>query len=129
MGIYLTPEFEEDRQKARINNKILCKASKAILAGLRGDRLGKYTFKKRLGLPGAGAVGGARAIVFFNAGDNIFFFDMYLKSTLSKKKGKELEEDEIDAYCKIAADFIAMKREKIESLLALKQLIEVKCYE
>lgn len=99
------------------------------MAGLRGDRLGKYTFKKRLGLPGVSAAGGARAIVFFNAGENIFFFDMYLKSALSKKKGKELEEDEIEAYCKIAADFVVLKREKIETLLALKQLIEVDCHE
>lgn len=127
MGIYLTPEFEEDRQNARISNTILCKAAKAIFSGLRGDPLGKFTFKKRLGLPGVSARDGARSIVFFNDGENLFFFDMYLKSQLSKKKGKELETDEIDAYCNIAKDFIAMSPATIKKLLADKELIEVTC--
>jgi hypothetical protein len=37
MGIYLTPEFEQDRKNARINDKILCKAARAIISGLPGD--------------------------------------------------------------------------------------------
>lgn len=52
---------------------------------------------------------------------------MYLKSQLSKKKGKELEDDEIDAYCNIARDFIAMPDELIEALVKVKELIEVTC--
>ncbi|MEG0199011.1 MAG: hypothetical protein RR676_18000 [Acinetobacter sp.] len=44
MGIYLTPEFETERQKARISNAMLCKAAKAIFSGLPGDPLGKFTF-------------------------------------------------------------------------------------
>lgn len=56
-----------------------------------------------------------------------FFFDMYLKSALSKKKGKELEDDEIDAYCKIASDFISMSQELIDVLLIKNDLIEVVC--
>jgi len=59
------------------------------------------------------AKNGARSIVFFNKGTHVYFFDMYLKSALSKKKGKELEDDEIDAYCKIAADFVDLTLKKI----------------
>lgn len=129
MGIYLTPEFEEERLRARINNKILCKAAKAVMAGLPGDHLGKHTYKKRLGLPGVGAADGARSIVFFSDGENVYFFDMYLKSELSKKRGKELEDDEIDAYCRIAPDFIALTAERITELIEEKELIEVKCNE
>lgn len=127
MGIYLTPEFDTDRKKARISDEILCKAANAIFSGLPGDHLGKFTYKKRLGLPGVGASDGARSIVFFNNGDNLFFFDIYLKSKLSKKKGKELEADEISAYCKIAEDFIAMSPAKIAELLEQEELIEVIC--
>ncbi|MDF1897231.1 MULTISPECIES: type II toxin-antitoxin system RelE/ParE family toxin [Rahnella] len=127
MGIYLTPEFETERKKAHISNRILCKAANAIFNGLHGDPLGKFTFKKRLSLPGVGASDGARSIIFFNNGDNVFFFDMYLKSELSKKKGKEIEDDEIDAYCKIGKDFIAMAPKSIKELLELKELIEVIC--
>ncbi|EMO8006294.1 type II toxin-antitoxin system RelE/ParE family toxin [Salmonella enterica] len=74
-----------------------------------------------------GASNGARSIVFFNHGSNVFFFDMYLKSKLSKKSGKELEKDEIDAYCAIAEDFIAMTEKKIADLLKDNHLIEVTC--
>lgn len=127
MGIYLTPEFETERQNARISNSILCKAAKTIFGGLPGDPLGKFTFKKRLRLPGVGASDGARSIIFFNNGDNVFFFDMYLKSELSKKKGKEIEDDEIEAYCRMGKDFIAMTTTQIQKLLTKKELIEVIC--
>jgi len=129
MGIYLTPEFEQERKNARINDKILCKAARAITSGLPGDQLGKYTYKKRLALPAVSPQDGSRSIVFFNNGENLYFFDMYLKSQLSKKKGKELEDDEIAAYCKIASDFIAMTNGQIEQLLKAKELIEVNCDE
>ncbi|TLU70073.1 type II toxin-antitoxin system RelE/ParE family toxin [Enterobacter sp. MF024] len=127
MGIYLTPEFEADRKDARISNAVLCKAANAIISGLHGDHLGKYTYKKRLALPAVSPREGARAIVFFRDGDNVYFFDMYLKSHLSKKKGKELEDDEIDAYCRIAEDFIALTAAQIKGLVADKELIEVTC--
>lgn len=127
MGIYLTPEFEAGRKDARISNAVLCKAANAIFSGLHGDHLGKYTYKKRLALPSVSPRDGARAIVFFHDGDNVYFFDMYLKSHLSKKKGKELEDDEIDAYCRIAEDFIALTTAQIKGLVADKELIEVTC--
>lgn len=128
MGIYLTSEFNEERHRARITDIVLCKAAAAVFSGLRGDSLGKFTWKKRLPVPGlGGSRNGARAIVFFNNGSDLFFFDMYLKSTLSKKKGKELEEDEIDAYCRIAEDFIAMDPALITDLLKREELFEVTC--
>lgn len=127
MGIYLTPEFEAERKDARISNTILCKAAKAIISGLHGDHLGKYTYKKRLALPAVSPRDGARAIVFFHNGSNVYFFDMYLKSHLSKKRGKELEDDEIDAYCRIAEDFIALTPAQIKRLVNVKELIEVTC--
>jgi len=127
MGIYLTPEFEVERQDARISDTILCKAAKAIFSGLSGDHPGKYTYKKRLALPAVSPRDGARAIVFFSDGTDIYFFDMYLKSKLSKKKGKELEDDEIDAYCKIAEDFVALSQVEIQYLLKNKELLEVTC--
>lgn len=129
MAGYLTSEFENDRKKACINNTILCKAAKAIISGLPGDPLGKHTYKKRLALPAISARDGARSIIFFSKGIDVFFFDIYLKSELSKKKGKELEDDEIEAYCKITLDFIAMTSDKIDQLLNIKELIEVDCYE
>ncbi|WAH61955.1 hypothetical protein LZ023_36045 (plasmid) [Pseudomonas silvicola] len=87
-----------------------CKAAKSIFAGDYMEPIRTLHVQTRLGLPGVGASDGARSIVFFNYGNNIYFFDMYLKSQLSKKKGKELEDDEIDAYCRIARDFIASVR-------------------
>ena len=85
MGIYLTPEFEQDRKNARINDKILCKAARAIISGLLGDKLGKYTYKKRLALPAVSPQDGARSIVFFNDGMNVYFFDIYKKLTFKEE--------------------------------------------
>ncbi|UXY11254.1 type II toxin-antitoxin system RelE/ParE family toxin [Kosakonia sp. ML.JS2a] len=129
MGIYLTMEFDQERRRVRISDKTLCKTAAAIIAGLHGDRLGKFTYKKRIALPAVSSRDGARAIVFFHEGDNLFFFDMYVKSELSKKKGKELEEDEIDAYCAVAKDFMVMPEETLARLLKSDDLIEVKCHE
>ena len=129
MDINLTPEFEDERKKARISDKILCKAAKAIQSGLTGDQLGKFTFKKRLALPAMSPRDGARSIIFFNNGTDVYFFDMYLKSELSKKKGKELEDDEIEAYCLLAPQFLYMSKEKKQNLLKKKELIEVTCDE
>jgi len=125
MAIYLTPEFDKERRNARINDDTMRKVAKSITAGLMGDRLCQYTFKKRIGLPGVSSRDGARAIIVFNDGSNVFFFDIYLKSQLSKKRGKELENDEIDAYCRIAKDFIALSMSEIQLLLDSKNLLEV----
>ncbi len=52
---------------------------------------------------------------------------MYLKSGFSKKKEKELEDDEIDAYCNLEKGFISMSPATINKLLSDKELIEVNC--
>ena len=127
MGIYLTPDFDDDRRKARITNGMLCKTAGDIFRGLSGDPLGKFTYKKRMGLPGVSARDGARAIVFFNAGENLSFFDMYLNTEFPKKKGKDLEDDDTASYCKIASDLISMGQELIDVLLINNDLIEVVC--
>ncbi|HAB25882.1 MAG TPA: hypothetical protein DCE30_14060 [Pantoea sp.] len=57
------------------------------------------------------------------------FFYLYAKSSLTKKKGKEIEDAEIDIFCSIASDFIEMDKSRIKALLEEKELFEVNCDE
>lgn len=129
MGIYLTPEFDEERRRLGITDKIICKTARKVYSGLKGDQLGKFTYKRRIALPKVGERGGARSIVFFNEGEHLYFFYLYAKSELSKKKGKEIEDAEIEIFCDIASDFIEMDDARIKHLLEEKELFEVKCDE
>ncbi|CFB66472.1 type II toxin-antitoxin system RelE/ParE family toxin [Yersinia enterocolitica] len=127
MPIYLTPEFDAERKRFRITGKKLCKAAELVRNGSHDGHLGRNVYKKRIGVPGSGASDGARSIVFFDNGEYLYFFDVYLKSELSKKKGKELEYDEIEVYCALAKDFLNMTDAIRLKLIKDKELIEVKC--
>lgn len=129
MGVYLTPEFDKERRRLGITNKIICKTARKVFSGLKGNQLGKFTYKRRIALPKVSERDGARSIIFFNDGEHLYFFYLYAKSNLAKKKGKEIEEAEIDVFCHIAADFVAMDSACINYLLEKKQLFEVKCDE
>ena len=42
-------------------------------------------------------------------------------------RNKELENDEVEAYCMIARDFIALTANDVNDLLKKSELIEVNC--
>lgn len=127
MGTYLTPEFDRERKRLRITDDKICRAARETRQGLKADKLGAYTYKKRVGLPNTGARDGARSIVFFKSGDNVYFFYIYAKGEMSKKKGKEIEDDEITAFCAVGSQFVNFTQAQIDMLLMHKELIEVKC--
>ncbi|POW55053.1 MULTISPECIES: type II toxin-antitoxin system RelE/ParE family toxin [Pantoea] len=129
MGVYLTPEFDAERRRLGITDKILCKTAQKVFSGLKGSQLGKFTYKRRIALPKVSERDGARSIVFFNDGEHLYFFYLYAKSSLTKKKGKEIEDAEIDIFCSIAPDFIEMDQNRINALLKEKELFEVNCDE
>jgi hypothetical protein len=129
MGVFLTPEFEAERRRLSITDNIICKTARKVFSGLKGNSLGKFTYKRRIALPNVSERDGARSIVFFNDGVHLYFFYLYAKSNLSKKKGKEIEDAEIDLFCSIAPDFIAMNETMIKTLLEKKELFEVNCNE
>lgn len=82
-----------------------------------------------MALPKVSERDGARSIIFFNDGEHLYFFYLYAKSSLTKKKGKEIEDAEIDIFCSIASDFIEMDESRIKALLEEKELFEVNCDE
>lgn len=127
MPILLTPEFERDRKRFFISDKKLCKAAELVRKGSHDGHLGRSVYKKRLGTAGTGARDGARSIIFFAQGEHLYFFDIYVKSELSKKKGKELEDDEIATYCDLAQDFLLMSDVVRQRLVTDRELIEVLC--
>ncbi|WP_258577344.1 type II toxin-antitoxin system RelE/ParE family toxin [Candidatus Pantoea persica] len=88
MGVYLTPDFDKERRRLGITDKIICKTARKVFSGLRGNQLGKFTYKRRIALPKVSERDGARSIIFFNDGKHLYFFYLYAKSSLAKKKRK-----------------------------------------
>ena len=91
MGVYLTPEFDAERRRLGITDKIICKTARKVFSGLKGSQLGKFTYKRRLALPKVSERDGARSIVFFNDGEHLYFFTFMRKARLLKRKVKKLK--------------------------------------
>ncbi len=62
----------------------------------------------------------------FKSANHVFFYDGWSKSGLSSKGTKEIEDDELAAYKKMANVFLAFSNKQIEDLTKLAFLIEVK---
>lgn len=63
---------------------------------------------------------------FLNQQIMCFFYDGWSKSGLSSKGSKEIEDDELAAYKKMANAFLAFSNKQIEDLIETGFLIEVK---
>lgn len=88
MGVFLTPEFEAERRRLSITDNILCKTARKVFSGLKGNSLGKFTYKRRIALPNVSERDGARSIVFFNDGVHLYFFTFTQKAISLKRKVK-----------------------------------------
>ncbi|STH34909.1 Uncharacterized protein conserved in bacteria [Escherichia coli] len=63
---------------------------------------------------------------FLNQQIMCFFYDGWSKSGLSSKGTKEIEDDELAAYKKMANAFLAFSNKQIKDLIETGFLIEVK---
>ena len=100
-------------------------AAEEVMQGIWEADLGSGVIKKRLPLQ-QGKSGGARTIIFFKSANHVFFYDGWSKSGLSSKGTKEIEDDELAAYKKMANAFLAFSNKQIEDLIETGFLIEVK---
>ncbi|HGU2469433.1 TPA: type II toxin-antitoxin system RelE/ParE family toxin, partial [Escherichia coli] len=108
-----------------IHDKVLMAAAEEVMQGIWEADLGSGVIKKRLPLQ-QGKSGGARTIIFFKSANHVFFYDGWSKSGLSSKGSKEIEDDELAAYKKMANAFLAFSNKQIEDLIETGFLIEVK---
>lgn len=124
MAVYKARRFNQNTKKLGIPDKVLQQAAEDIKQGLWEADLGGGVIKKRLPLQ-QGKRGGARTVLFFKSGCHIFFYDGWAKNTVSSKSAKEIEDDELAAYRKLATAFLAFTDRDIEKLTNTGFLIEV----
>lgn len=110
MVIYKTKMFKNSFKKMPINDADLIDIANEVHAGY---------FEADLG-------GGIRTIIFYKQGNNLFFADGWKKYNLSSKKAKEITDDELESYKDLAKDLFSATKNKIDKMIALGLLTEVK---
>ncbi|PWC13919.1 type II toxin-antitoxin system RelE/ParE family toxin [Brenneria corticis] len=126
LAIYTTKLFDRKMKKEYVTDGDLCLAALEVMNGDFEADLGGGVLKKRLALQ-LGKSGGARSIIFFKKGCDVFFFDGWRKNQITKKGVKEIEDDVLKTYKDFAAVFLQYDAATIARLKKAKQLREVNC--
>lgn len=126
MGIFVTRVFERNLRKVGIKDNKLCQAANEIRSGLFDADLGGGVFKKRIPLA-SGKSGGARSVVAFKAGNNLFFVNGWTKKSVAGGGQKEISDADLAGYRDAAAQFLAFTTQNIKDAVQKGLLREVKC--
>ena len=127
MKVYKTNIFSKKNIKNMgLSDSTLMKIALDVMSGVYEANLGGGVIKKRLALPGRGKRSGARTIIFFKAGQNLFFSFFWTKAGLCAKGTSEIRDDELESYKDLAKDLLSLTKADIEKLLKLTLLVEVK---
>ena len=86
--------------------------------------LGGGVVKQRIARPGQGKSGGFRTLIVFRAGKRAIFVHGFAKS-----EKDNIEEDELLALKRLAAELLAYDDKTLARVLATGVLVEVKCNE
>lgn len=120
MRIFKNKAFNRWARKTGLTADDLRNAAKEVAGGKVEGDLGGKVFKKRVAL-NAGKSGGARAIVCYQCGKNIFYVYGYEKNQRSN-----IEDDELKALRKMAKTYLAYSEEELDEMVEDKTLIEIK---
>ena len=107
--------------KGLLSDDSLLDAVDELVAGNFDASLGQKIFKQRVALEGAGKSGGARTIVAFHEGDNVFF--MY---GFEKNQRTNISKTEKEALQKAAKVYFALKGKKLTDEIKAGRLVEIK---
>lgn len=83
MSIFVLKPFDRNLKRYSISEEKLFSAAREIMAGQYEADLGGGVFKKRIALD-AGKSGGARSVIIFKYGGNLFFVNGWSKSDIKK---------------------------------------------
>lgn len=125
MTNYVLKPFDKNLKGTEIDNQKLCKAAKDVLAGQYEANLGGDIYKKRIPLA-RGKSYGARVIIAFKSGQNLFFMNGWVKNNV-KKNSKEIPDDELAFYKAIAVQLMSMTPEQVLIAIKAGKMREVKC--
>jgi hypothetical protein len=120
MRIFKNKAFNRWARKTGLTADDLRNAAKEVADGnVEGD-LGGKVFKKRVAL-NAGKSGGARAIVCYQCGKNIFYVYGY-----EKNQRTNIKDDELKALKELAKTYLAYSEEELDEMVEDKTLFEIK---
>jgi hypothetical protein len=122
MKIYKTRWFARWARKQDLEDLLLCKAVREMLAGLYDADLGGGLVKKRIARPGKGKSSGFRTLLATNRGDRWIFVYGFPKNQRSN-----IERDEEEALKELAEELLSLTPEQIELSKDENKLIEVDC--
>ena len=120
MRIFKTKTFNR-WAKDLLTDESLLDAVDEIVAGNFDASLGKKVYKQRVAIAGAGKSGGARTILAFHEGDNVFFmygFEKNQRANISKTDKEALQE--------AAKVYFALKGKRLTDEIKAGRLVEIK---
>lgn len=127
LAIYLHKRLDKIFREEGIADTDLCKAAADVMRGEFEADLGGGVIKKRVAR-NQGKSGGARTIIFFKTDKNLFFYDGWAKDG-TRKSAKEIEDDELLAYKKLAKGYLKAGEEAMKQLTKSGTFREVNCRE
>jgi len=125
LTVYVHKRFDKSFKKIGLTERILHDIAEQVIRGEFEANLGSGVIKKRVSLH-EGKRGGARTIIFFMFGHHLFFYDGWVKSRLSDKSTKEIEDDELESYKRLAKALLKADKDQLNSLCKSGFLREVK---
>ncbi|WP_145542463.1 type II toxin-antitoxin system RelE/ParE family toxin [Yersinia alsatica] len=127
MAVYATKLFDKKLKNERLPDSYLCEIAYEVMEGRFEGDLGGGVIKKRIVLK-AGKSSGAKTIIFFKAGSNLFFATGWRKNQV-RKGVKEIQDDELALFKDIASDLFKLTVQQIDRLIKARELREVECNE
>lgn len=120
MRIFKTKVFNK-WAKGLLSDKNLLAAAEEIAAGDFDVSLGQKVYKKRIATIGKGKSGGARTIVAYQEGNNLFFVDGFTKGEKAN-----ISPTEKIALQKAASVYLALCTADLNKAVKANKLIELK---
>lgn len=121
MRIFKYRIFAQWAKKEGISNNALKQAIDDIERGLFDANLGNGLYKQRVARKGQGKRGSYRTILAFKENDRSFFMYGYAKSNRTNISDKEKA-----VYKKLSAYFLEIPDNKLETLIKMGEIVEVK---
>jgi len=128
LTIYVHKRFDKSFKKMALSDQVLLEAAEQVIRDEFEANLGGGVIKKRISLQ-EGKRGGARTIIFFRFNHHLFFYDGWAKSRLSDKRAKEIEDDQLESYRRLAKALLKADQEQLNALCKSGFLREVKSNE
>jgi hypothetical protein len=120
MAVFMTRDFARFARKARLADRSLSEAAKAVTDGRWDADLGGGVFKQRIARDGAGKSGGFRTIIVFRTGRHSFFVHGFAKNAKTNVTAKELK-----ALKLLAATLLRLDAREIDTARDAGEMIEV----